>query len=818
MASPTPTPGPPPGTTYALLPRTLTFSAGAGATGVAFDGQDIWVANSIDHTVSRLARDGTISGTFPVGTGPFALAFDGENIWVANSGIETPGSEPLEPGTLSKLALDGTVLGTYSVGMMPSALAFDGDSIWVANLGDDTVMILDLNGNVSSTLSLGEQPRDFVFDGQNMWVLIVGPRTSARSAVSKLSLDGSVLASFPVDGFIPQALGFDGKAIWVSNGDRGTVTKRSLDGAELGTFPVGGNTLDFAFDGASMWVSDGLAGTVTALAPDGTPLGTFPAGLATTWGMAFDGEAVWVANFSVGGFGSGVTRITPDAAELVTFPVAGLPLELTAGSESMWVGQHMPDVVTKLALDGSEVATYPAGRDVGGLAYDGQHMWVADMFGESRFKTILELDDDGKRASSFESSDTAAALLQKWMTSLGDEAQAVVDDMRWCADLTYADFYAAFDGQNLWVADNSEVKKIRPTSLGDCETPVSFRIPSPEPFVYTPSGLAFDGLNIWVGSPFGITKLALDASVVDTYPIGFVQGLAFDGEFIWAGKPGDHTLSKLTLDGTEISSIPLDGDLKALAFGGEHIWVALGGRFAVTRMSLDGAELVTFPVVIGDLSALAFDGENLWVADADSGAVDHGIEKEYSGEDVVVKLAPDGTVLGAFRVGPDPSALVFDGKNITVTLGNDTWVVLSLDGTKLGTFSLDGLDPRDCATFDWDSFPWSGLEKFDGQSIWSIGDEEVTRVAQPCTIMDTVFADGVGYQTHTAFDHERIWIGDRSHLLTISLALRDLFILDNFPIGAEDLAFDGNSMWIATPDERTVSRLTLLKPHPLLRE
>lgn len=41
------------------------------------------------------ASDGTILGTFPTGNKPVALAYDGENIWVANKFShkrnETPG-------------------------------------------------------------------------------------------------------------------------------------------------------------------------------------------------------------------------------------------------------------------------------------------------------------------------------------------------------------------------------------------------------------------------------------------------------------------------------------------------------------------------------------------------------------------------------------------------------------------------------------------------------------------------------------------------------------------------------------------------------
>ncbi len=511
------------------------------------------MANSVDHTVSKLARDGTMVGTFPVGNGPVAFAFDGESIWVASSGIETPGVEPQEPGTVSKLSLDGTVLGMFSVGIAPSALAFDGDSVWVANLWGNTIMKLDVDGNVTNTFSLGDQPRDLVFDGEHMWVLIIGPRTSSRSIVIKLSLDGSVLETFPVNGFLPQALGFDGEAIWVDSGDRETVTRRSLDGTELGTFQVGGgNTLDFVFDGDVMWVSDGVAGTVTALALDGTALGTFPADTplgsqAATWGLAFDGENVWVANFATSQFGSGVTRLTRGATELVTYPVDGLPLALTFGDESMWIAKRLPGVVTKLALDGSEVATFPVGRDVGGLAYDGQHMWVAELFDESRFKTIIELDDAGTPVSSFETPEPTRALLRK---SLGDEIVAVALGAR----LPF-DFYVAFDGENVWVTEEvisevvetsegvtsyAAVTNVTKRSLRGVEL-ASFTISNPQT-------LAFDGESIWVGTHEGVTKLALDASVVDTFPIGFVQSLAFDGESMWAVMHGDRTLVKLALD------------------------------------------------------------------------------------------------------------------------------------------------------------------------------------------------------------------------------------------------------------------------------
>jgi len=68
--------------------------------------------------------------TFSVGNNPQALAFDGANMWVANSGS----------GTVSVLrASDGYHVMTPTVGSLPVGIAFDGAFMWVANNGSDTV-------------------------------------------------------------------------------------------------------------------------------------------------------------------------------------------------------------------------------------------------------------------------------------------------------------------------------------------------------------------------------------------------------------------------------------------------------------------------------------------------------------------------------------------------------------------------------------------------------------------------------------------------------------------------------------------------------
>src|ERR1700686_5646417 len=61
---------------------------------------------------------------------PYGLAFDGQNIWSANSG----------EGTVTKLrASDGAELGTFPAGHLATGVVFDGANIWGTNSGDNTV-------------------------------------------------------------------------------------------------------------------------------------------------------------------------------------------------------------------------------------------------------------------------------------------------------------------------------------------------------------------------------------------------------------------------------------------------------------------------------------------------------------------------------------------------------------------------------------------------------------------------------------------------------------------------------------------------------
>src|SRR5579859_3601912 len=93
-------------------------SAAQNASGQAAANGAPPLANPLKLALLRWYKANTVFTMFPVGNIPIGIAFDGANIWTANS----------SDGTVTKLqANDGTVLGTFpSGGAEPYGVTFDG--------------------------------------------------------------------------------------------------------------------------------------------------------------------------------------------------------------------------------------------------------------------------------------------------------------------------------------------------------------------------------------------------------------------------------------------------------------------------------------------------------------------------------------------------------------------------------------------------------------------------------------------------------------------------------------------------------------------
>src|SRR5438876_4174589 len=93
-----------------------------------------------------------------------------------------------------------------------------------------------------------------------------------------------------------------------------------------------------------------------------------------------------------------------------------------------------------------------------------------------------------------------------------------------------------------------------------------------------PFGAAFDGANIWVANNTDntVTKLrASDGTVLGTFAVGVRPGwVAFDGSSIWVSNSVSNSVTKLRAsDGTVLGTFPA-GNPGGVAFDGADIWIA----------------------------------------------------------------------------------------------------------------------------------------------------------------------------------------------------------------------------------------------------
>ena len=90
--------------------QTTQFAVGSIPTGLAFDGNNIWVTNGGSSNIMKLrASDGALLKTVTLSGNPAYDAFDGANIWV---------TIPNGNAVTKLRASDGTVLGNFTVGKL----------------------------------------------------------------------------------------------------------------------------------------------------------------------------------------------------------------------------------------------------------------------------------------------------------------------------------------------------------------------------------------------------------------------------------------------------------------------------------------------------------------------------------------------------------------------------------------------------------------------------------------------------------------------------------------------------------------------------
>lgn len=258
---------------------------------VKSDGADLWVANFVPGTVSRVrASDGKLLETWtgatnavgvlsakgrifitggagnlyqidptqpagPVttlttalGVLPFEISFDGARIWTANQ----------SPGSVSIVTLNPLSVSTVTAGFAtPTGILYDGANIWVTDKGTTPSQLfkLDSNGGIIQTVTVGDGAGLPVFDGTNIWV----PNQISNTVTVVRASTGTVIATLMGNGLVtPSGTAFDGERILVTNSNGNSVSLwKATDLTPLGSVSTGANTqpLGACSDGLNFWIT-----------------------------------------------------------------------------------------------------------------------------------------------------------------------------------------------------------------------------------------------------------------------------------------------------------------------------------------------------------------------------------------------------------------------------------------------------------------------------------------------------------------------------------------------------------------------------------
>jgi DNA-binding beta-propeller fold protein YncE len=246
------------GGVYAVDPESAQVenlvSLDDGGNTLAFDGTHMWVVSGEGLLLVHVGT-GEIDGLLPVGTSTGPLAFDGTRMWVAGTG----GVRAIDPATRE---VGPPVLPPAS----RQFLFFDGTHLWAT--GQGTIQTIDpASGEVGAPILIDSRGYCFgamAFDGTRLWI---GTSLASTYDCGVQAIDpqsGEVSEPTPIQAR-PSALVFDGRWVWVANGERDGDRVQAIDpssGQIVLSVPVGDDLADLVFDGVRLWVANTRNNTV----------------------------------------------------------------------------------------------------------------------------------------------------------------------------------------------------------------------------------------------------------------------------------------------------------------------------------------------------------------------------------------------------------------------------------------------------------------------------------------------------------------------------------------------------------------------------
>lgn len=327
-------------------------------------------------------------------------------------------------------------------------------------------------------------------------------------------------------GILPEAIAYDGTNIWTANRGDNSVTKITPTGVMTTYTGTGSQPWAIAFDGTNMWTANNGDDSVTKVTPTGI-MTTYSGTGSAPRGIAFDGTNMWTANYGTGGSGSGgVTKITPSGTMNSYNSASYGPISIIFDGTHLWVPQYNDISVAKITLTGTPLGSYgdTMGNPISIAHAGGNIYWIVNQGGSTSFCV-----------DRFE-------VNTSWSTFCGSGSTP---------------FGAAFDGTNLWTADQDGNSVIRITPAGAFST-------------YTgtgsqPMAIIYDGSSLWTANAGGYSVTKIDPYVaatssnftVNTIPPNVLTSTDMEPESLTAGSTGTATISF-----TNINPIPSNGKIK----------------------------------------------------------------------------------------------------------------------------------------------------------------------------------------------------------------------------------------------------------------
>lgn len=138
-----------------------------------------------------------------------------------------------------------------------------------------------------------------------------------------------------------------------------------------------------------------------------------------------------------------------------------------------------------------------------------------------------------------------------------------------------------------------------------------------------PTGLAFDGQNLWLADNFTdkIYKINPESGkILKSFdsPGHHPEGLAWDGNCLWHIDSGERLVYRLDPEsGRAISILESNSsNPRDLAYDGKYIWIIDHRNDILLKVSPeDGMMVQSFPSPAREPAGLTFDGKYLWVTD-----------------------------------------------------------------------------------------------------------------------------------------------------------------------------------------------------------